>query len=93
MLRPSICESTARVTRRNPVSAQGCQVHDRAERGRHLNVMRLAAAQMAEQPESAEERGVMLCTVSVAALDGQVGQAAYSTSKAGVAGMTLPVGP
>lgn len=55
--------------------------------------MRLAAAQMAEQPESAEERGVMLCTVSVAALDGQVGQAAYSASKAGVAGMTLPVGP
>ncbi|MGM7775789.1 3-hydroxyacyl-CoA dehydrogenase [Arthrobacter sp. KNU-44] len=56
-----------------------------------FNVMRLAAARMAGQPEPGEERGVMVCTASVAAFDGQVGQAAYSASKAGVAGMTLPV--
>jgi len=56
-----------------------------------FNVMRLAAVRMAEQPEAGEERGVMVCTASVAAFDGQVGQAAYAASKAGVAGMTLPV--
>jgi NAD(P)-dependent dehydrogenase (short-subunit alcohol dehydrogenase family) len=37
------------------------------------------------------ERGVIVCTASVAAVDGQIGQAAYSASKAGVAGMTLPI--
>jgi NAD(P)-dependent dehydrogenase (short-subunit alcohol dehydrogenase family) len=56
-----------------------------------FNAIRLAAARMIEEPTDAEERGVIVNTASVAAFDGQVGQAAYSASKAGVAGMTLPV--
>jgi NAD(P)-dependent dehydrogenase (short-subunit alcohol dehydrogenase family) len=58
-----------------------------------FNVMRLAAARMAANeldPES-DERGVIINTASIAAFDGQKGQAAYAASKAGVAGMTLPV--
>jgi NAD(P)-dependent dehydrogenase (short-subunit alcohol dehydrogenase family) len=47
---------------------------------------------MARQPaEEDGERGVIITTASVAALEGQIGQAAYSASKAGVAGMTLPI--
>jgi NAD(P)-dependent dehydrogenase (short-subunit alcohol dehydrogenase family) len=56
-----------------------------------FNMIRLAAASMAERPTEAEERGVIITTASVAAFDGQIGQAAYSASKAGVAGMTLPI--
>jgi NAD(P)-dependent dehydrogenase (short-subunit alcohol dehydrogenase family) len=57
-----------------------------------FNVIRLAAAVMAEGEASAEgERGVIINTASVAAFDGQIGQAAYSASKGGVVGMTLPV--
>ena len=57
-----------------------------------FNVMRLAAAAMAANaPGDDGERGVIITTASVAAFDGQVGQAAYSASKAGVAGMTLPL--
>ena len=57
-----------------------------------FNVLRLAAAQMALQaPESTGERGVIINTSSIAAFDGQVGQAAYSASKGGVAAMTLPI--
>lgn len=58
-----------------------------------FNVVRLAAAAMvANVPEGADgERGVIVDTASIAAFDGQVGQAAYSASKAGVAGMTLPL--
>jgi NAD(P)-dependent dehydrogenase (short-subunit alcohol dehydrogenase family) len=56
-----------------------------------FNVLRLAAARMVRQPNSDEERGVIINTASVAAFDGQVGQAAYSASKAGIAGMTLPI--
>ena len=56
-----------------------------------FNVLRLAAQAMAGNPPGAEgERGVVVNTASVAAFDGQVGQAAYSASKAGVAGLTLP---
>lgn len=56
-----------------------------------FNVIRLAAeAIMATEPVG-EERGVIVTTASVAAFDGQIGQAAYSASKAGVAGMTLPL--
>jgi NAD(P)-dependent dehydrogenase (short-subunit alcohol dehydrogenase family) len=57
-----------------------------------FNVIRLAAAAMAERtvPEGAE-RGVIINTASVAAFDGQIGQAAYSASKGGVVGMTLPI--
>jgi NAD(P)-dependent dehydrogenase (short-subunit alcohol dehydrogenase family) len=57
-----------------------------------FNVVRLAAAQMAlNVPNSDGERGVMICTASVAAFDGQIGQAAYAASKGGVASMMLPI--
>ena len=58
-----------------------------------FNVIRLAAAAMAtNEPRGASgERGVIVNTASVAAFDGQIGQAAYSASKAGVVGMTLPI--
>lgn len=57
-----------------------------------FNVLRLAAAAMVESTDlDGEERGVIVNTASVAAYDGQVGQAAYSASKAGVVGLTLPV--
>jgi NAD(P)-dependent dehydrogenase (short-subunit alcohol dehydrogenase family) len=57
-----------------------------------FNVIRLAAAKMIERPvEPGEDRGVIVCTASVAAYDGQIGQAAYSASKGGVVGLTLPV--
>ncbi|MEJ5991775.1 SDR family NAD(P)-dependent oxidoreductase [Ramlibacter sp. PS3R-8] len=56
------------------------------------NVSRLFAADCAKQPPLADgERGVMLFTASVAAFDGQVGQQAYSASKGGLVGMTLPM--
>ena len=57
-----------------------------------FNMIRLAAAAMsANQPEATGERGVLISTASVAAYDGQIGQAAYSASKGGVVGMTLPI--
>jgi NAD(P)-dependent dehydrogenase (short-subunit alcohol dehydrogenase family) len=56
-----------------------------------FNVIRLAAAAMAGNDPVGEERGVIVNTASVAAFDGQVGQAAYSASKGGVVGMTLPI--
>ncbi len=56
------------------------------------NVIRLAAARIAPLEALEDgERGVMLCTASVAAYDGQVGQEAYSASKGGIVGMTLPL--
>jgi len=56
------------------------------------NVIRLAAARMAKLEGLEDgERGAILCTASVAAFDGQVGQEAYAASKAGVVGMTLPL--
>ncbi len=57
-----------------------------------FNVIRLAAAQMAgQEPNSSGERGVIINTASIAAFDGQIGQAAYSASKGGIVGMTLPI--
>ncbi|MGH6931082.1 MAG: SDR family NAD(P)-dependent oxidoreductase [Dongiaceae bacterium] len=56
-----------------------------------FNMMRLAAADMAGLPALADgERGVIVSTSSVAAYEGQVGQAAYAASKAGIVGLTLP---
>ncbi|MGM0858777.1 MAG: SDR family NAD(P)-dependent oxidoreductase [Pseudomonadota bacterium] len=56
-----------------------------------FNVMRLASAAMAKNaPGESGERGVIINTASIAAFDGQVGQCAYSASKAGVVGMSLP---
>lgn len=57
-----------------------------------FNMIRLAAEAMARnEPESTGERGVLISTASVAAYDGQIGQAAYAASKGGVVGMTLPI--
>jgi len=57
-----------------------------------FNMIRLAAEAMAKnEPEATGERGVLISTASVAAYDGQIGQAAYSASKGGVVGMTLPI--
>jgi NAD(P)-dependent dehydrogenase (short-subunit alcohol dehydrogenase family) len=56
-----------------------------------FNVIRLAAATMVESEPVDGERGVIVNTASVAAFDGQIGQAAYSASKGGVVGMTLPI--
>ncbi|MEV6903156.1 3-hydroxyacyl-CoA dehydrogenase [Amycolatopsis sp. NPDC051372] len=56
-----------------------------------FNVLRLAAERIAGVDSVGEERGVIVNTASVAAFDGQVGQAAYSASKGGIVGMTLPI--
>lgn len=56
-----------------------------------FNVLRLAAERIARTEPVGEERGVIINTASVAAFDGQIGQAAYSASKGGVVGMTLPI--
>ena len=57
-----------------------------------FNIVRLAVEQMIKnQPDANGERGVIINTGSVAAFDGQIGQAAYSATKAGVVGMTLPI--
>ena len=57
-----------------------------------FNMIRLAAEAMCKnEPEATGERGVLISTASVAAYDGQIGQAAYSASKGGVVGMTLPI--
>jgi NAD(P)-dependent dehydrogenase (short-subunit alcohol dehydrogenase family) len=57
-----------------------------------FNVIRLAAAAMATNvPNEGGERGVIVSTASVAAYDGQIGQAAYSASKGGIVAMTLPI--
>jgi NAD(P)-dependent dehydrogenase (short-subunit alcohol dehydrogenase family) len=57
-----------------------------------FNMIRLAAEAMCKnEPESTGERGCIVSTASVAAYDGQIGQAAYSATKGGVVGMTLPI--
>ena len=57
-----------------------------------FNMIRLAAEQMSKgSPNAAGERGLIVSTASVAAFDGQIGQAAYSASKGGIVGMTLPI--
>ena len=57
-----------------------------------FNMIRLAAQAMSSNaPEPTGERGVLISTASVAAYDGQIGQAAYSASKGGIVGMTLPI--
>jgi NAD(P)-dependent dehydrogenase (short-subunit alcohol dehydrogenase family) len=57
-----------------------------------FNMIRLCAEAMSKnEPEATGERGVLISTASVAAYDGQMGQAAYSASKGGIVGMTLPI--
>jgi NAD(P)-dependent dehydrogenase (short-subunit alcohol dehydrogenase family) len=56
-----------------------------------FNVLRLAAAEMAQtEPDETGQRGIVINTASIAAFEGQVGQAAYSSSKGGIVGLTLP---
>lgn len=56
-----------------------------------FNVLRLAAEEMVKHDPDGEERGVIINTASIAAFDGQIGQAAYAASKGGIVGMTLPI--
>lgn len=56
-----------------------------------FNVTRLAAHRISQEEPIGEERGVVINTASIAAFDGQIGQAAYSASKGGIVGMTLPI--
>jgi NAD(P)-dependent dehydrogenase (short-subunit alcohol dehydrogenase family) len=56
-----------------------------------FNVIRLAAEHILAEDLDGEERGVIVNTASVAAFEGQIGQAAYSASKGGIVGMTLPI--
>jgi NAD(P)-dependent dehydrogenase (short-subunit alcohol dehydrogenase family) len=56
-----------------------------------FNVIRLAAFRLSTADETDGERGVIINTASIAAFDGQIGQAAYSASKGGIVGMTLPI--
>ncbi len=57
-----------------------------------FNMIRLAAEAMSKnEPEDTQEKGCIINTASVAAYDGQIGQAAYSASKGGIVGMTLPI--
>ena len=56
-----------------------------------FNVIRLTAERISQAGEVDDERGVIVNTASVAAFDGQIGQAAYSASKGGIVGMTLPI--
>jgi NAD(P)-dependent dehydrogenase (short-subunit alcohol dehydrogenase family) len=56
-----------------------------------FNAIRLTASRMSQADEEDGERGVIVNTASVAAFDGQIGQAAYSASKGGIVGMTLPI--
>jgi NAD(P)-dependent dehydrogenase (short-subunit alcohol dehydrogenase family) len=57
-----------------------------------FNVIRIAATVLSAQPASSSgERGVIINTASIAAFDGQIGQAAYAASKGGIVGMTLPI--
>jgi NAD(P)-dependent dehydrogenase (short-subunit alcohol dehydrogenase family) len=79
------------------IGKEGAHALDRFERVMRVNLLgtfnalRLAAASMAaNQPDEGGERGVVVCTASVAAFDGQMGQIAYSASKGGIVSMTLP---
>src|ERR1700684_1506504 len=57
-----------------------------------FNMLRLVTAEMSKlEPLSGGERGVVICTASVAAYDGQIGQSAYSASQGGIVGVTLPI--
>ncbi len=80
------------VGREGPHSLQGFQRTIDINLIGTFNVSRLAAAEMVKnEPDESGERGVIINTASIAAFDGQKGQAAYAASKAGIAGMTLPM--
>jgi NAD(P)-dependent dehydrogenase (short-subunit alcohol dehydrogenase family) len=80
-----------KVARKGRIAGELCQGHP-GQPGGHLQHAALAADAMSANAPSADgERGVIVNTASVAAFDGQVGQAAYAASKGGVVAMTLPV--
>jgi len=80
------------VTRNGPAQLQPFETVIRVNLIGTFNVLRHCAAAMAAgDPDDGGERGAVVMTASIAAFDGQIGQAAYSASKGGVVGMTLPI--
>lgn len=76
----------------NPLDLTMFELIQRVNVNGHINCIRLAAATMSQtEPLDDGERGSILNTASVAAFDGQIGQVAYSSSKAAIVGMTLPI--
>jgi NAD(P)-dependent dehydrogenase (short-subunit alcohol dehydrogenase family) len=79
------------VTRNGPAQLQPFETVIRVNLIGTFNVLRLCAAAMAAgEPDEDGERGAVVMTASIAAFDGQIGQAAYSASKGGIVGLTLP---
>jgi NAD(P)-dependent dehydrogenase (short-subunit alcohol dehydrogenase family) len=79
------------VGREGPAALQPFETVVRVNLTGTFNVLRIAAASMAgNEPDAGGERGAVVMTASIAAFDGQIGQAAYSASKGGVVGLTLP---
>jgi NAD(P)-dependent dehydrogenase (short-subunit alcohol dehydrogenase family) len=79
------------VSRRGPAQLQPFETVIRVNLIGSFNVLRLGAAAMSQnEPDEGGERGAVVLTASIAAFDGQIGQTAYSASKGGVVGMTLP---
>ena len=79
------------VSKRGPAQLQPFETVVRVNLIGMYNVLRLSAAAMSEnEPDDDGERGAVVMTASIAAYDGQIGQTAYSASKGGIAGMTLP---
>lgn len=87
-----ICPAAKVLGRNGPHALDLFEKTLRVNVGGTFNVIRLAAAVMATNtPEASGERGVIVNTASIAAFEGQIGQAAYAASKGGVVGLTLPV--
>jgi len=79
------------VSRRGPAQLQPFETVVRVNLIGTYNVLRLSAAAMSQnEPDEGGERGAVVMTASIAAFDGQIGQTAYSASKGGVVGLTLP---
>jgi NAD(P)-dependent dehydrogenase (short-subunit alcohol dehydrogenase family) len=79
------------VSRRGPAQLKPFETVVRVNLIGTFNVLRLAAAAMTQnEPDDGGERGAVVLTASIAAFDGQIGQGAYSASKGGVVGLTLP---
>lgn len=87
-----ICPAARVLGRNGPHALDLFEKTIRVNVGGTFNVIRLAAAVMATNtPEASGERGVIVNTASIAAFEGQIGQAAYAASKGGVVALTLPV--
>src|SRR3954462_6216943 len=79
------------VSKRGPAQLQPFETVLRVNLIGTFNVLRLGAAAMAQnEPDAGGERGAVVMTASIAAYDGQIGQTAYSASKGGIVGLTLP---